>query len=299
MLTITQPSADAVLRRALTQSAALKAQATPITVPILIAGVSTLGILGACFSEFYSAGVGFHAAFPVKSDGTSLAGELMNLRYPIIFCLLAGDVILLAISGRTKKLLDGLTHGLGLGAILMLLFGVGAFMFSATFLTLGNGDDQGFASHFVGLALAVASSAMFGLSFLASHALLGKLFGVVPTIAAGWRERRHIKAGDRLIRDVETRGAHVEVGRNAVAEMDKPDALIRKTANEAGTITGKYQAIAHDLVASRKVLGDAEVSPNDRCDVPNVPLDALERRQADLVPYTYEHFFNLLKQKEA
>lgn len=299
MSTETQAGADAILRRGHAQIVGLKAQATRMSVPMLIAGVSTLGVVGACVSEFYSAGIGFHAAFPMKSDGTSLAGELMTLRYPIIFCLLAGDVILHAISGRAKKLLDGVTHGLGLGAIMLLLFGVGAFMFSATFLTLGNGDDQGFSSHLVGLALAVASASMFSLSFLASHALLGKLFGKVPTIATGWRERAHIKAGMRLIREVESRGASVEAGRNAVAEMEKPDALIRKTANEAGSITGKYQAIAHDLVKSRELRGDTEIGPNDESRIPDVPLAALEGRRADLAPYTYEYFFNLLKQKEA
>jgi hypothetical protein len=295
MLTVIKTGADAILRRAHPQNVALKAQATPIIVPILIAGVSAFGIAGACISEFYSAGVGFHAAFPVKSDGTSLADELMTLRYPIIFCLLAGDVILHAISGRAKRLLDAVTNGLGLGAILLLLGGVGAFMFSATSLTLGNGEDQTFASGFVGLGLATASTAMFGLSFLACHAFLGKIFGAVPTIVAGLRERAHIRVGEQLIREVEARGAHVETGRAAVAEMEKPGALARKTANEAGTITGKYQAIAHDLVATRKAMGDAEVGPDDVVHVPNnVPLSSIEERQADLAPYTFDYFLNLI-----
>lgn len=300
MLTVTQAGADAILPRANTQIVGLKAQATRMSVPILIAGVSTLGIAGACFSEYYSAGVGFHAAFPVKTNGQSLADELVSLRLPIIFCLLAGDAILQVVPNRAKAALDGLMHGIGVWAILLLLFGVGAFMFSATFLTLGSAEDVGFASSFVGWALAIASASMFAISFLASHALLGKLFGVVPTIATGWRERAAIKAGERLIREVEADQTRAESIRSTVTEMEKPNALKRKAANEAGSITGKYIAEAHDMVASRKVRGDVELGPDDRSDTPDVPLAALEERYAELKQYSADHFYSLLlKQKES
>lgn len=290
---------DAILRRAQSQTATLRGNTTPIAVPSLISSICLIGIICACISEFYSAGVGFHAAFPVKSNGQSLAGELMSLRLPIIFCLLAGDAILQAVPNRAKRVLDAVTHGLGIWAILLLLLGVGAFMFSATFLTLGNGDDQGFASHFIALALGIASASMFTLSFLACHAMLGKLFGAIPIIASGLAQRGKIRAGEMLIRNVEAARTRVEGIRIIVAEMEKPDVLARKAANEAGAIVGTYTAQAHDLVESRKIRGEATLGPDDRSAIPDVPLDALERRYADLKQYTANYFFNLLKNKES
>lgn len=290
---------DAILTRAQAELAKLRGQQTPMMVPALIALVCLVAITCACVSEFFSAGIGFQAAFPTKSDGTSLADALMTLRYPIIFCLLAGDVILQSVPNRAKFLLDWLTHSVGVWAILVLLFGVGAFMFSATFVTLGSGDDQGFASHFVGLALGLASAAMFTLSFLATHALMGKLFSVIPVIAKGLAERKHIKAGELAIREVEASRKLAEGLRSAVTELEKPDAIKRRTANEAGAIVGKHIAAAHDMVASAKAMGSAQVEPQDRVEVPRVPLAALEARLADLKAYTSDYFFNLLKQKEA
>jgi len=235
----------------------------------------------------------------VKSDGTSLANDLISLRYPIIFCLLAGDVVLTVIPSRARAMLDGLIHSLGVGAILSLLFGVGAFMFSATLLTLGADGGQGFAGHLVGLALGVASAAMFTLSFLASHAMMGKLFEVLPVIAAGRAERAQIATGDALVSDLEAQRTRVEGLRATIVEMEQPDLLRRKAANEAGVIVGMNASEAYDLAASRRLRGDKDVEPGDHSEVPDVPLEALEQRYADLAPYTSEYFFNLLQQKDA
>ncbi len=294
MSNVSNQNADAILRRAHSQLRERKAQATPIAVPILIASASALVIIGACCSEYYSAGIAFKSAFPEMPNDNGLGHELQTLRAPLIFCLLIGSAFLQVVPDRTKKLLDRMTHGIGLWTILLLLFGVGVFMASTIFLTLGSGEEQEAASKTAGFALAVASSVMFALSFVASHGFMGRLFGVIPTISTGIGERLRIKAGERLIRDVEARGADVDSRRAVVADIEKPDALIRKTANEAGTITGKYIAATHDLVESIKAIGDGEIGPNDTRDVPNVPLAGVEARHADLAPYTYQYFYDLI-----
>jgi hypothetical protein len=288
-----------IVRRALTAIEMRRAQLTPLMLRYLSATFFILIITGACLSEFWSAGVGFHAAFPEKSDGTSLASELLSLRYPIIFCLLAGDVVLNVVPNRLKAVLDGLTHSIAIGAILALLFGVGSFMLCATMLTLDSDGGQGFAGHLVGLSLAIASASMFTLSFTASHAVMGKLFAVLPVIAAGRAERARIAADEALVGELEARRARIEGLRDAIAEMEKPDTLARRAANEAGVIVGMVAAEAYDLAASRRMRGDRIVEPQDHCEVPDVPVDALEQRYADLAPYTADYFFNLLKQKEA
>ena len=289
---------QAIVRRAYAQVEARRAERMPLLLAYISALFFLLLIAGACCSEFFSAGIGFNAAFPTKSDGTSLAGDLMSLRYPIIFCLLAGDVMLNAIPNHLKAILDRFVHGVGIGAILLLLFGVGAFMFSATFLTLGT-EGQGLAGHLVGAALGIASASMFTLSFLGSHAMIGKLMGVLPLIVAGRAQRARITAGDALMRELEQREVRVKALRESVAEMEQPDALRRKAANEAGVIVGLVASEAHDLVASRRVRGERPLEPQDHSEIPDVPLDALEQRSADLQHYTSEYFFNLLKQKEA
>ncbi len=292
------PNAD-ILPRVFNQVELRRVQKTPLLVPAVIAMFCALGIAGACSAEFFSAGIGFHAAFPVKSDGTSLAPEMMSLRYPIVFCLLAGDVLLQAIPHRPSFLLNRLLGVIGMGACILLLFGVGAFMFSSTLLTLGSGDGQGFMGHLVGLALGMAAASMFTLSFLACHTMMGKLFAVFPVIAKGHAERKAIAQGDALVKSLEAHRVRMDAIGKTIAELEQPHALCRKAANEAGVITGVVAAELHDMCASRAMRGDAEIRPHDRVDVPDVPLDALKARYADLQKYTAEYFFNLLKQKEA
>ncbi|WP_067734187.1 hypothetical protein [Novosphingobium naphthalenivorans] len=294
-MTITDPSNhDAMLQRASSQLAELASTRTRLLMPSLTAIGCAIGIVAACCAEFYSSGVGFHAAFPMKSDGTSLAAELASLRYPIILALLFGDIMLFAFPNKLKAMLDGLLSMFGVGVILTLMAGIGAFMFAATFLTLGSGDGQGAIGSVLGVALGAASAAMFSLSFLASHAMLGKLFAVMPVIATGWGERQHIAAGKALLRDVHDRQQRIVRYRSIVTDAEVPDALARKAANEAGVIVGMVMADAHDLVDSGAARGDAELGPDDRSDVPDVPQAALEKRLADLETYTADYFFNLL-----
>lgn len=290
---------DAILRRGQSQNATLKGAATPIAVPGLVGILCLIGIICACFSEYYAAGLAFHSAFPVKSDNTSLAGELSSLRLPIIACLLVTTAILHAIPNRAKAVLDWVFHILGAWGILILLAAVGAFMLSASLLTLGGGTDLGLSEQFIGLALGIASSVMFGLSYLSAHAMMGKLFVAVPIIIEGLAQRLKIRTGEKLIRTVEAERVKAEAIRSTFNEMEKHDALARKAANEAGAIVGTYTAQAYDLVESRKIRGDTELGPADRSTVPDVPLAALERRYAALQQYTATYFFNILKNKES
>lgn len=298
MTTLANVSDADIMHRVFAQIEQRRAQKTPLLVPTLIAVFCGIGITGACSAEFFSAGIGFHAAFPMKSDGTSLAPELMSLRYPIVFCLLAADVLLQAVPSRLGSILSRLLGVIGMVACILLLCGVGAFMFSSTLLTLGGGDGQEFVDHLIGPALGGAAAAMFTLSFLASHTMMGKLFAVIPVIAKGRAERQAIAEADSLVKSLETYRLRKETIGKTIAEMEQPHALYRRAANEAGVITGMVAAELHDMCASRAMRGDAEIRPQDRVDVPDVPLDALERRYADLQKYTAEYFFDLLKQKE-
>jgi hypothetical protein len=299
MTTSTDATDAGILRRIFDQLERCRKQRTPLLLPMIVAICCALGIAGACAAEFFSAGIGFHAAFPMKSDGTSLTPELMSLRWPICFCLLAGDVLLQAVPSYLGVIFNRLLGVIGITACVLLLFGVGTFMFSSTFLTFGSGDGQEFVGHLTGVALGIAAAAMFTLSFLASHTMMAKLFTVFPVIAKGYAERKAIGEGARLVKTLEAHHRHREAIGKTIAEMEQPDALRRKAANEAGVITGMLAAELHDMSESREMRGDAEIRPQDRVDVPDVPLDALERRYADLQRYTADYFFNLLKQKEA
>ena len=282
--------------RALADIAQRRANLPPFLVPMLVAVACILGVSGALCSEFFSAGVGFNAAFPEKSDGTSLATDLMSLRYPIILCLFFGDVLLQAIPGWFGAILNRLLHGLGFWAILFLLAGIGAFMFSATFLTLGGEEAQGLVGHVMGLALAVASASMFTLSFLTSHALLSKLFTTVPVVAARRAERSRLRADERRIEALDGTSQRADHYASIVAELEAPGALVRKTANEAGVITGMVYAELHDLCASRRAMEDAGMREGDTSDVSaDIPLAVLEQRREDLRPFTADYFVTLLK----
>jgi hypothetical protein len=292
MLNDTKPTAHASLRRGRTQLAERKAHLTPFALFIVTAMFCILGISGACYAEYYASGIAFTAAFP--ADGAALTDDLQALRLPLIACLLIGGAMIHAIPGRAKKWLDWLTHSIAFWAILFLLFGVGLFVGSTVFLTLGSGEEQTLAGSYAGIGLALASLSMFSLSFAVCHVAWGKLFGVVPAIVKGLTERRRLDADGLIIREAEVLAARIEAGRNAIAEMDKRDALARKAATEAGVIAGEYQAIAHDLVASREAMGDVEVGPDDEVHVPQVPLKSLQVREAEIARYSFEYFLTLI-----
>lgn len=299
MTTMIHGGSDTVLRRALRALEEQRAKRVPLLLPSVSAVFFILLIIGACFSELVSATIGFNAALPQRSDGTGLAGDMMSLRYSIVFCLLAGDILLNSVPNRVKALLDGVVHSIGAGAVLIVLFGVGAFMACATFLTLGSDGEQGFASHFLGVALGIASAVMFCVSFLANHAMIGKLVKTLPVIADGLRDRAQIASGDKVVGELEVGQVRIDGLRQTIAEMEKLDALRWTAANEAGVIVGMVASEVHDMVASRKVRGDRALEPQDISEVPDVPLDALEQRYNDLKQYTASYFFNLLKRKEA
>jgi hypothetical protein len=293
--------ASVILRRAHYQNAAAEKNATPLRQPIVTAATCSIIAIAACTAEYYTGGLAFSSAFPVTNgSGAEVANELSSLRFPIIFSLLAGHVIFRKIGGRAAKMLDALTMGIGGGAIMLVLWGVGMFLFSTVYLTLGNADEVGAASQSAGQGLAIASALLVTVSFLVCHIMLGRLAEVSPAIAQALRERERIKKGKQQIANVERLGARVDVGRMTISEMERPDTLKRKAANEAGLIVGNCVAEVNDMLVCRKSLGDTELGPDDKSDVPaEISLEMLEQRFADLKRYSAQYFFTLLTQKDA
>jgi len=292
---------DAILRRGHAAAEEARAKLATMTMSYLIAVGCVLGILAAACMEVFSATVGFRAAFPTLSDGTSLADAIMPMAYAIGFYMLLGSVLLSGLISRLGTGIAWLLDGLGLIAIVVMLLAIGLFMFSATFQTVGDGDGQGtFAmlAGFSGPALGIMCASLFTVSFLAAHKLAAILLKRVEVIAAGRGERAKLADLDKANTTVVDDRRRVETSRHGVAELAKPDALRWKAASEAGRITGLVTAQAHELWASHKMMGGIELGPDDVSDIPELPpagLAQLEQLLADLKKYTTQHFFNLLK----
>ncbi len=294
---------DAILRRGHAAAEDTRAKLASMTMSYLIAVGCGLGILIAACMEVFSATVGFRAAFPTLSDGTSLADAIMPMAYAIGFYMLLGSVLLSGIIARFGRGIGWLLDGLGLIAIVVMLLAIGLFMFSATFQTVGDGDGQDvftMLAGFSGPALGLMCASLFTVSFLAAHKLAALLLKRLEVITGGRAERAKLAALDKAIATVGDDQRRVESGRHSVAELAKPDALRWKAASEAGRIVGPVIAQAHELCASRNMMGDTELGPDDVSDIPELSpaaLIQLEKLLADLKQYTTQHFFNLLKKE--
>ena len=294
---------DAIRRRGSAAAEEFRAKLASMTMSYLIAVGCVIGILAAACMEVFSATVGFRAAFPTLSNGTSLADAIMPIAYAIGFYMLLGSVLLSGIIARFGTGIAWLLDGLGLIAIVVMLLAVGLFMFSATFQTVGDGDGQGvfgMLAGFSGPALGIMCASLFTVSFLAAHKLAAMLLKRLEVIAAGRAERATLADLDKAIAAVGDDKRRVETARHGVGELVKPDTLRWKAASEAGRIVGLVAAQAHALWGSQKMMVGVELGPDEVSDIPELPpagLAQLEQLVADLKQYTTRHFFNLLKKE--
>lgn len=286
---------DAMLRHALGANEATKRAAPPFALPLLKVGICLMLILVAAAAEVFSATIGFRAAFPTLSDGTTLADAIMPMRYAIAAYLLFGHVVLRAVVGRFGVGINWLFDALGLLALILMLLAMACFQFSGTYGVAGGADDQGSIASMAGPALGVLCGCLMTISFLAAHWLSGRLLKGLPEVHAGWRARRTIAGHQRVIDAVHDALADVTTRAAIIEEMEQPDALAERAAVEAAHEVGLVTARAHELLSQRQLHDGADLADHDEAPMRDVPLSALERRYAALCRYDFAHFFALLR----
>ena len=291
---------DAILRRAHAAAEVARAKLGSLFMPYLIVTGCGLGIVAAAAMEVFSATVGFRAAFPTLSDGTSLADAIMPMAYAIGPYMLLGSVLLSGIIARFGASVSWLLDGLGLIAIVLMLCAIGLFMFSATFQTVGDGEEPGIFAMlggFSGAALGTMCASLFTVSFLAAHGLWSIGLKRLVAITDSRTERAKLADLDGAIAAARDDQRRLEIGRHEVAELAKPDALRWKAATEAARIVAPMAAQAHELSASRQMWGEPEPDADHVAEFHDVPIEVLERLSTALKTYTPQYFFNLLKKE--
>lgn len=288
----------AVLRHALAAKEAVKREAPPLGLPIFKLSVCAVMILAAAGAEIFSATIGFRTAFPALSDGSSMADAILPMRYGIAAYMLLGHIVLRGVADRIGGVVKWLFDGLGLIALLLMLVGMACFQFSGTYSVTGSPDEQGHVAGLAGPALGILCGALFTVSFLAAHALAGKLIEQLPKVAEGWRIRRKLADDTRAIDTVQASHQRVAVREAVIADLSRPDALAERAAVQAAHEVGLVTAKAHELLVQRQLHGDATLTDDDDVPMRDVPVAALEKRYADLARHDFAHFFTLM-QKDA
>jgi len=286
---------DAMLRHALAIKETAKREAAALAAPMFKIGICLLLIFAAACAEVFTATVGFRAAFPTLSDGSSLADAIMPMRYAIAAYMLLGHVVLRGIAERFGTSIKWLFDGIGLLAIIVMLVGMARFQYSGTYGVTGSPDDQGTVSAMAGPALGLLCGSLFVTSFLAAHAAAGKLLTELPVVVAGWRARNVIADYEAAIDGVHDAQTRVATRETIIGELSQPNALAERAAVETAHEVGLVTARAHELLSQRQLHGDVDLADDDDAPMRDVPLAALERRYADLAKYDFAHFFNLLK----
>ena len=294
-MSIVESNSDPVLGHALDAHEAAKREEPSPVLPMFKVGACLLLIPAASGAEVFSATIGFRAAFPALSDGTSLADTIMPMRYAIAAYLLLGHVVLRGIADRFGVGINWLFDALGLLALILMLLAMACFQFSGTYGVAGGGDDQGHIASMAGPALGILCGCLMTVSFLAAHRLSGKLLKEVPEIIAARRARRVIIEAERVIDAVHNAQARVITRAAIIEELSPPDALAERAAVEAAHEAGMVTARAHELLSQRQLHDGADLADDDTAPMRDVPLAALERRYADLARYDFAHFFTLLK----
>ena len=293
---------DAVRRRAQEAAEAARAKRKPLWLDCTKAGACVLLMASAAYTEVMSATIAIDAAYPRMSDGTSQADAIMGLRYSLAFYALLGHVLISAVTGRLAVGVNWLLGGLGLIALVIMLFGMGLFSFSGTALTLNSDGEAsglfGLLSGMAGPALGMVCASLFIISFLAAHVLAGKLFSKLGLISSALTERARLARLDAEISNANSTAAKIEAERREIAEMAAPGALVRKAATEAARIVGNVTAHAHEAVMTRKSHEGVDLSDDDEAPLRDVPLSLLEQMLADLKQYTPAYFTKLLKKED-
>jgi hypothetical protein len=286
---------EAIVHRALTATENATRHAPPLALAIFKALICALLIIGAACAEVFTATVGFRAAFPTLSDGTSLAEAIMPMRYAIAAYMLLGHVVLRSIADRFGSRITWLLDSIGLLAIILMLLGMSVFQFTGTYGVTGSPDDHGNVSSLTGPALGTLCGSLFTVSFLGAHWAAGKLVKELPNIAASCRTRQVIADHARAIEDVLAAQSRIATRAAVIDDMAKPDALNKRAAVEAAHEVGMVTARAHELLSQRRLHGDVDLTDDDDVPMRDVPVAALEQRYEALARYDFAHFFNLLR----
>lgn len=263
--------------------------------PYLIALASITGTGVACASELFCLTTALKAKFPVLSDGTDLGHEMMSLRWGILAALLLAHAILHDRPAGEARSLGRWVHPLRLVPMVVIIGGIGAFMFATTSQAAGGDDGQG---GLAGYALGAACAGLFCVSFLASNALVGHLLTALRSILAGLAQRAKVAAIARELEATDRCRVEVAALRREITAKEQPDVLELKAASEAASICGGMASDAHDIHTSRKALSD-DLRSSDTVKLPDTPLPVLDELQAYLKTLDVEFFLNLLKKKEA
>lgn len=290
-----QPENDDILKRAQVGREALAATVEPMFMLYLAVTLCLSGLIAACFCELFSMTVAIDAQFPPTSDGSSLADTVMPMRYYIPVYLLLGHVLVRAFCDRLGRRINGLVDMFGILPIILMMGAMMVFMFSSTAQTTG-GDEQGTLAAMAGPALGAICASLAAVSFLAAHALAGKLLEALKGLIAGRKLRSQITDIDRELEAEQVLRTRMAVCQRNIDLKQQPDVLKRKAAVEAAAIVAPFAAEAHELHASREMRGPAELRDIDIADVPDsVSLEVLDRLRTALAGYTTTHFFNILK----
>ncbi|ESQ83000.1 hypothetical protein [Asticcacaulis benevestitus] len=284
-----------IMSRTATGLKEMRAKIEPLGKAYLAASVSLVGISAAFAIEMFTMTVALNAKYQALSDGTDLGNDLMHLRYGIGVALFLGHTLLHDNPVQAEHPLFRVLQKARVVPVLAIIGGMAVFMFTATAQATGSDDGQ---LGLGGIALGVVCSALFSVSFLACNKLMGMLIPAAHTILAGWAQRAEVAKIERDVKAVDEYRAQLKALQRSIDERQEPDALEWMAAEAAAAEVGKIAAEAHDEHASVDAVKDVEFRQQDVRDLPDTPLEALDKRQTYLKSLNVAYFFNLLKNKK-
>ena len=294
---------DAVSHRApdLVEAKRAKLKSTRLERVKFLAGSAML-LVTVC-TEVVSAKLALNLVYPATSVGESLADVFAGLPYTLAAYFVLGHLVIGSFSGRLATGVNRMLNGLAAVSILVMLLGMGLFSLSGTLLTVEDSGDASAMPDMLAaipsLALGALFSCLLVISFKAAHSLMGKLLAKLEIIFSAHDAREEVADLDREISTSNALTAKIENERREIAEMEKPDVLLRRVAGEMARIVGNVTSQAHGAVMARRAFEGVDL--NDSDEVPehlrDIPLPLLEQVLADLKQYTPAYFANLLKKE--
>jgi hypothetical protein len=297
------PDADDARERAYVALQELAEQLEPTALAYLIAGMTTVMIVLGIAIEVENFAFGAGLLFPRTSDGQNMDALTGPLVTALGAALLMAHILVRKGSECLGRWFNRIIDVAGLAAVGMLIFGAMIFLPSTiTQATDAAGGDVGAAATQASHAMGIITGALFPISALSTHAMMGYLHAAVLKIIRVRSIRQRMADIRRQLDMLSANLAAVHEEDQTITAMRAPGEMEWRTATEVAATIGEITSAMSDHCIARETLDASGGRPEIVSDLPpsltQMPLERMHQIGGYLAKWTPQFVLSLLSQKE-
>jgi hypothetical protein len=242
--------------------------------------------------------------FPVLSSGDPYAEIFPVLKLALGAAVIMAHVLLRQAGARFGDSFSRTLDVIGVFATILLV--IGAMLFMAGSLTHIDADNGAATGSIVSAswALSLLLMALFPISILSNHVMLGLISKCLTKIEAIWNNRRRIRRIAAQIAEVESAEVAVAATTERVAELTEgAKNLDWEIATELAAVPGNLAAETNDFITVREVIDQSGGDISARDTLPDIfremPLTTMQALRDYQKSFSVESIFKVLRTRKA